>query len=53
MKATRVRYPAAHQPMYPNAADERYFAGKALEILTAILSGTAAITAMLMLAAMA
>ena len=41
------------QPMYPGAADERYFTGKALEILTAVLSGTCAISFMMLLVAMA
>ncbi len=34
------------QPLYPNAADTRYFTEKALEILGAILSGTGAISIM-------
>lgn len=37
------------QPLYPNAADYTYFAEKALEILTAVLSGTGAVTVMLLL----
>lgn len=37
------------QPIYPNAADDRYFARKALDILTAIVSGMGLITAMLFL----
>lgn len=41
------------QPMYPGAAGEEYFARKALEILTALISGTGAITFMLLLVAMA
>jgi len=53
MKHHTIRYTAVHQPMYPNAADDRYFARKALEILTAILTGTGTVTAMLLLAAMA
>lgn len=40
-------------PMYPGAADETYFAQKALEILGAILSGTGALTIMLFLVTMA
>ena len=36
-------------PMYPGAADDRYFADKALDILTAIVSGMGMITAMLFL----
>ena len=53
MKHNSYRYPAVRQPMYPGAADERYFAAKALEILAAVLSGTGAITAMLFLVTMA
>lgn len=53
MKHRNIRYTAIRQPMYPGAADERYFTEKALEILTAILSGTGALTAMLLLIAMA
>lgn len=36
-------------PRYPGAADDRYFANKALDILTAIVSGMGLITAMLFL----
>lgn len=36
-------------PMYPGAADDRYFAEKALNILTAIVSGMGLVTAMLFL----
>ena len=53
MKHAAMIHSSVRQPMYPGAADEHYFAEKALEILAAILSGTAAITAMVMLAAMA
>lgn len=53
MSIQNIRYPAVHQPIYPNAADARYFTGKALEIFTAILTGTGVMTAMLVLAAMA
>ena len=53
MKRNSVRYPSVRQPMYPGAADETYFAAKALEILTAVLSGTGAVTAMLFLVTMA
>ena len=49
MKHTAIRYSSVRQPMYPNAADERYFTEKALEILTAIVTGTGAITLMLLL----
>ena len=53
MKHKHIHYAAVRQPMYPNAADESYFASKALEILAAILSATGAVTAMLFLVTMA
>ena len=34
---------------YPNAADDRYFARKALDILTALVSGAGFISAMVFL----
>ena len=37
------------QPPYPNAADSQYFAQKALDILTAIVSGVGFISAMVFL----
>lgn len=37
------------QPVYPNAADARYFAGKLLDIITAIVSGMGFATAMICL----
>lgn len=37
------------QPMYPNAADRRYFVEKAVNVITAIVSGMGFITAMLFL----
>ncbi len=37
------------QPRYPNAADNRYFARKALDILTALVSGLGFVSAMLFL----
>ena len=37
------------QPKYPNAADNRYFAEKALNIITAIISGIGFASAMLFL----
>ena len=36
-------------PIYPGAADDNYFAAKALDILTAIVSGMGMITAILFL----
>ena len=44
---------AVRQPKYPGAADEAYFARKALEILAALVSGTGALTVMLLLTIMA
>ena len=52
MKQSFMTHSPVRQPMYPGAADERYFAGKALEILTAVLSGTGALTFMVLLVAM-
>ena len=46
-------YSSNRQPMYPGAADANYFAKKALEILTALLSGAGALTLMLFLVTMA
>lgn len=53
MKA-QIKYPhltiyRSRQPRYPGAADDRYFAAKALDILTAVVSGMGLITAMLFL----
>lgn len=45
-------YPAS-RPVYPNAADADYFAGKALNALTAVLSGVGFITVMLFLVTLA
>ncbi|MBQ2854606.1 MAG: hypothetical protein IJE81_03935 [Oscillospiraceae bacterium] len=44
---------ATRQPMYPNAADPRYFQEKSMNIFAAILSGTGALTAMLFFVTMA
>lgn len=41
------------QPAYPNAADNRYFASKALNVMTAIVSGMGFVSAMLFLVTMA
>lgn len=41
------------QPAYPNAADHRYFASKALNIMTAVVSGMGFVSAMLFLVTMA
>lgn len=40
-----------HAAPYPNAADDRYFAGKALDILTALVSGAGFLSAMVFLVA--
>lgn len=42
-----------NQPAYPNAADNRYFAAKALNVMTAIVSGMGFASAMLFLVTMA
>ena len=41
------------QPAYPNAADNNYFAEKALNVITAIVSGLGFVSAMLFLLTMA
>lgn len=41
------------QPRYPNAADDRYFAEKAVNIFTSIVSGMGFVSAMLFLVTMA
>ena len=41
------------QPMYPNAADHRYFDEKALEILAAILTAAGVLSFMVLLITMA
>ena len=53
MKYTVMTHSSFRQPMYPGAADERYFAGKALEILAAVLAGTGALSVMMLLVIMA
>lgn len=42
-----------NQPKYPNAADNRYFAARALNIMTAIVSSMGFASAMLFLVTMA
>ena len=44
---------AIRQPMYPNAADTKYFEEKALEILAAIFTGIGIISLMAFLVTMA
>ena len=41
------------QALYPNAADARYFKAKALDLLTAIVSGMGLVSAMLFLVTLA
>lgn len=43
----------ANQPVYPNAADNRYFANKALNVMTAIVSGMGFVSAMAFLVTLA
>lgn len=40
------------QPVYPNAADPSYFAGRALNVVTALVSGMGFVSAMLFLVTM-
>jgi len=40
------------QPAYPNAADDSYFARKAVDLITAIVSGMGFVSAMLFLLTM-
>ena len=40
------------QPAYPNAADHNYFATKALNVVTALVSGMGFVSAMLFLVTM-
>ena len=40
------------QPIYPNAADTNYFTAKALEILTAVVSGLGCMAGMVFLVIM-
>lgn len=58
MKQTNRKYPHLRvidpkQPMYPNAADHRYFAQKALDVATGIISCMGFVSAMVFLATMA
>lgn len=41
------------QPLYPNAADPNYFRQKALDVITAIVSGVGFTSAMIFLITMA
>lgn len=42
----------AEQPAYPNAADHNYFAARALNVITALVSGMGFVSAMLFLVTM-
>lgn len=42
----------AQQPLYPNAADASYFTGKALNVVTALVSGMGFVSAMVFLVTM-
>ena len=46
-------YSSYNCPLYPNAADNRYFAQKATDILAAILSGMGIMAAMMFLVILA
>jgi len=41
------------EPRYPNAADHQYFAAKALNVMTALVSGMGMISAMVFLVTLA
>lgn len=43
----------SQQPKYPNAADQNYFTQKALDVMTAIVSGIGFASAMIFLVTMA
>lgn len=51
-QTTKYPYLSVHnyqQPAYPNAANNRYFLGRLLDIITAVVSGMGFITAMICL----
>lgn len=52
-KHSHLRVYNYKQPIYPNAADHNYFAQKALDVMTAIISGMGFVSAMLFLVTMA
>ena len=49
----RPTYQHTRQVRYPNAADDRYFRAKALDLLTVIVSGMGLVSAMLFLVTLA
>lgn len=51
-KYSHLKIVKASQPMYPNAADHHYFARKALDVMTAVVSGFGLFSAMIFLVTM-
>ena len=49
---SRMTVHRSRGPAYPNAADRRYFVEKAVNVITAILSGIGFVSAMVFLATM-
>ncbi len=49
---SHLRVVKTQQPAYPNAADSSYFAGKALNVVTALVSGMGFVSAMVFLVTM-
>ena len=49
---SHLRIVEPKQPRYPNAADNNYFARKALDVMTAIASGFGLFSAMIFLVTM-
>lgn len=47
-----LRVVNVRQPAYPNAADASYFTGKALNVITALVSGMGFVSAMVFLVTM-
>lgn len=52
-KYPHLRIVNPSRPVYPNAADNNYFARKALDVMTAIVSGIGFASAMVFLVTMA
>ena len=51
-KYSHLRVVNTKEPMYPNAADHNYFTRKALDVLTALVSGFGLFSAMIFLVTM-
>ena len=51
-KYTYLRIVNSKEPIYPNAADHNYFARKALDVVTALVSGLGMFSAMIFLVTM-